>query len=116
VAAQVEAGPMEIALRDTGGVDLFVAQYARTQNLSRDAARGAIAENIKASGMTMAAINPDAMAIAGALARFVEIPRGTLTIRLTPKGKVAMTGIIEAMKTSPVAALERFQVDASVGR
>jgi len=116
VAAQIEAGPMEIALRDTGGVDLFVAQYARTQNLSKDAAQRAIVENIKASGMTMAATNPDAMAIAGALARFVELPRGTLTIRLTPKGKVAMTGIIEAMKTSPVAALERFQVDASAGR
>ena len=39
MAAQIEAGPIELALRDTGGVDLAVAQYARTQNVSRDAAR-----------------------------------------------------------------------------
>ena len=39
MAAQIEAGPIEIALRDIGGVDLAVAQYARTQNVSRDAAR-----------------------------------------------------------------------------
>ena len=39
MAAQIEAGPIELALRDIGGVDLAVAQYARTQNVSRDAAR-----------------------------------------------------------------------------
>jgi hypothetical protein len=116
VAAQIEAGPMEIALRDTGGVDLFVAQYARTQKLSSDAARRAIADNIKATGMTMAAVNPDAMAIAGALARFVEIPRGTLTVKLTPKGKVEMMGLIKSVGANPLAALAQFQVDASVGR
>ncbi len=49
MAAQIEAGTMELALRDIGGVDLAVAQYARTQNVTRDAARRAIVENIKAS-------------------------------------------------------------------
>ena len=46
------------------------------------------------------------MAIAGALARFIEVPRG----------KVPMMALIEALRTNPMAALARFQVDASVGR
>jgi hypothetical protein len=116
MAAQIEAGPIELALRDVGGVDLAVAQYARTQNVSRDAARKALIDNIKSTGMTLASANPDAMAIAGALARFVEVPRGTVTIKLSPRGKVPMMALIEALRTNPMAALALFQVDASVGR
>ena len=40
-AAEIEAGALELTLRDLGGVDLFVAQYARTHSMSRDAARSA---------------------------------------------------------------------------
>ena len=116
MAAQIEAGPIELALRDVGGVDLAVAQYARTQNVGRDAARRALIDNIKSTGMTLASANPDAMAIAGALARFVEIPRGIVTIKLNPRGKVPMMELIETLRTNPMAALARFQVDASVGR
>lgn len=116
MAAQVEAGAIEIALRDIGGLDLAIAQYARTQNVTPDVARRAIVENIKTSGMTMASVNPDAMAIAGALTRFIESPHGTLTIKLTPKGKVALMQVIETMRSNPLAALARFQVEASTGR
>ena len=52
MAAQIEAGPIELALRDIGGVDLAVAQYARTQNVSRDAARARDDRQHQASGMT----------------------------------------------------------------
>ena len=45
-AAQIEAGTIELTVRDLGSVDLGVAQYARTQNVSREAARKAI---VKAS-------------------------------------------------------------------
>ena len=48
-AAQIEAGAIELTVRDLGGVDLGVVQYARAQNVSRDAARKAIVENIMAS-------------------------------------------------------------------
>src|SRR5262249_49424143 len=34
--AQVEAGPVEIVVRDAGGLDLVIAQQARTQNISAD--------------------------------------------------------------------------------
>jgi hypothetical protein len=116
MVAQIEAGPIEIALRDTGGVDLAVAQQARQQNISREDARRAITDNIRENAMKMASANPDVMAVAGALTKFIESPRGTLTIKLTPRGKVGMIQIIEALKIGPVAALARFQVEATTGR
>jgi hypothetical protein len=56
------------------------------------------------------------MAIAGAIVRSIESPRGTLSIKLTPRGKVAMMGLVDTLRTNPLAALARFQVDAAVGR
>jgi hypothetical protein len=114
--ALIEAGPIEIVVRDTGGIDLAVAQYARTQNLTREAARQAIMDNARRNAAGMAALSSDAMAIGGALARFVETPRGTLTLRLTPKGKVPLMDLIEAAKANPADALARFQVDVVAGR
>jgi hypothetical protein len=116
MAAQIEAGPIEISLRDTGGIDLAIAQQARQQSISREAARQAIIDNIRDNAMTMASINPDVMAVAGALTRFIETPRGTLTIKLIPRGKVAMMQLLDVLKTGPVAALARFQVEATTGR
>jgi hypothetical protein len=115
-AAIMEAGPVEIVLRDAGGIDLAVAQYARTQNVSRDAARKALIDNVRQSAAGMAALSGDAMAVGGAIARFIETPRGTLTLRLTPKGKVSLMEIMEAGKANPFDALARFQVEAAVGR
>ncbi len=63
----------------------------------------------------MAANNPDAIAIAGALTRFIETPGGTLTIKLTPRGKVPAMQLVGALKTDPLSALARFQVEASTG-
>jgi len=114
--ALVEAGPVEIVLRDTGGVDLAVAQYARTQNVSREEARKAIIDNIRMSAAGMAALSGDVMAVAGAITRFIETPRGTLTLRLTPKGKVPLMEVIEANKANPFDALARFDVQAVTGK
>jgi hypothetical protein len=116
MAGQIEAGTVEITLRDTGGVDLAVAQDARTQQVSPDAARRAIVESIKARSTTMATTNPDAVAIADALTRFIETPQGTLTIKLTPRGKVPAMQLLGSLKADPLAALARFQVEASTGR
>ena len=116
MAAQIEAGPLEIALRDNGGVDLMVAQRARTMRASREDARRALVTEVRAVAMQLALANPDAMAIAGAIARFIEAPGGTLSVKLTPRGKVAMAELIDAMRSDPFAALARFQVDASNGR
>ena len=56
MAAQIEAGALELALRDLGGVDLAIAQFARAQNISRDAARRAIVDSIRAIGEQIAGL------------------------------------------------------------
>jgi hypothetical protein len=116
MAAQIEAGTVEIMVRDIGGVDLAIAEYARTRNISGDAARQAISASIKASGTTMAATDPDATVIANALADFIETPRGTLTVKLTPKGKVPAMQLVGSLHADPRAALARFQVEAATTR
>jgi len=116
MAAQIEAGTMELALRDTGGVDLAVAQYAGTQNVSRDTARRTIIENIKASNATTTTPNSDAAAIVEALTDFIATPRGTLTLKLMPRGKVPAMQLIQALRTDPLVALAQFRAEASTGR
>lgn len=115
-AAMVEAGPVEIVLRDTGGVDLAIAQFARQQKLTPAAAREAILANIHQGAVGMAVLNPDFTAVADALARFVETPKGTLTIRVTPKGSVPLQQILDAAKTNPMEASSLFRVEATTGK
>jgi hypothetical protein len=114
-AAQIEAGAIELTLRDLGSVDLGVVQYARAQNVSRDAARKAIVENIMASSQDVASANPDAEAAVQALARFVESPGQTLVITLTPLGKVPAMQLLQLLKTDPLIALAQFRIEASTG-
>ncbi|MEH2608411.1 hypothetical protein [Bradyrhizobium sp. AZCC 1693] len=114
-AAQIEAGAIELTLRDLGSVDLGVVQYARAQNVSRDAARKAIVENIMASSQHVASANPDAEAAVQALARFVESPGQTLVIKLTPLGKVPAMQLFQMLKTDPLLALAQFRIEASTG-
>jgi hypothetical protein len=108
-AAQIEAGTMAITVRDLGGVDLAIAQYARSHNASPEDARRAIVDGIRAAG----ASNPDAVPILEAVMRFIENPRGTLTLKLTPRGKVPAMQLIQTLQTNPQGALTQFQVEAS---
>ena len=106
---------MELSLRDMGGVDLAIAQYARAQNVSRDAARRAVVDNIRASGEKTAAANPDAVAVVQALTRFIDNPGQTLIIKLTPLGKVPALQLVQMLKTDPLIALAQFRIEASTG-
>jgi hypothetical protein len=115
MAAQIEAGTIEIVVRDIGSVDLAVGQFARTQNVTPDAARRVIVQSIRADGATVMS-NPDAMAVIEALVRFVETPLTTLTLKLTPRGKVPAMQLIQALKTDPLVALAQFQVEVSTTR
>lgn len=115
MAAQIEAGTIDITLRDTGGIDLAVAQYARLQNVSREAARSAIVEGIRSGSEQAAATSPDAVAAVEAVARFVESPRQTLNIKLTPRAKVPAMQLIQLLKTDPMVALAQFRIEASTG-
>jgi hypothetical protein len=116
MAAQIEAGTLELVVRDLGGVDLAVAQYAGAQNVSADDARRAIIESIKAATAEAATTNPDVAALADALTHFVESPKGTLTLKLTPHGKVPAMQLIQVLKIDPLTALAQFQVEASTTR
>lgn len=115
MAVQIEAGTLELALRDLGGVDLAVAQFARMTGTPRDAARRAMIDNIRAGTEPIAGGNPDIIALAEAVIRFVETPGQTLVIKLTPHAKVPVLQLLQLMKIDAVTALEQFQVEASTG-
>ncbi|MBR0990423.1 hypothetical protein JQ580_06795 [Bradyrhizobium japonicum] len=114
-AAQVETGALELSLRDSGVVDLVVAQFSRMQNVSRDAARNAIVAMIRAQGEQIAASNLDVRAAADALAGFVETSGQTLTIKLTPYGKLPVLQLMDVLNNEPIIALAQFRIEASTG-
>ncbi|QDF37715.1 hypothetical protein FJN17_09095 [Bradyrhizobium symbiodeficiens] len=114
-AAQVETGAFEISLRDSGVVDLVVAQFSRMQNVSRDAARSAIVEMIRAQGEKIAGSNADTRGAVDALAGFVETPGQTLTIKLAPRAKVPLLQLMQLVQSDPESALAQFKVEASTG-
>ena len=113
-AQQVQTGPVEFTLRDTGGVGLAIAEYARKQNFDRDAARRDIVSIIKAEGDAVQ--TPDAAAAVDAIARFIETPGQTLTIKLTPKGKLPAIQLPDLLKSDPLEALGQFKIEASTGK
>jgi len=113
MAAQIEAGTIELTVRDTGIVDIAVAEYARSQNVSREAARQAIIQNIRANVANSTTTTPDTVAMSEALVRFVETPRTSLTIKLTPRGKVPAMQLFQGLQADPIAALMQFQVETS---
>lgn len=114
-AARMEAGAIEFSLRDNGGVDLAVAQFARVKNVSRDAARQALVGSIKAQREQFASASPDAGAAVDAIAGFVETPGQTLAIKLTPRAKVPLMQLMQLIQTDPQSALTQFNIEASTG-
>jgi hypothetical protein len=114
-AARIEAGALEFSLRDNGGVDLAVTQFARMQNVGRDAARQALVESIKAKREQVASANPDADAAVDAIARFVETPGQTLSIKLSPRAKAPLMQLMQLLQTDPQSALAQFRIEASTG-
>jgi hypothetical protein len=114
-AKQIDAGAIELSLRDNGIVDLVVAQFARIQNVSRDAARDAIVEMIRTQGEQIAASNLDAKPAVDALASFVETSGQTFTVKLTPLGKVPVMQLIGVLNSEPIVALAQFKIEASTG-
>jgi hypothetical protein len=114
-AAQLEAGAVELTLHDAGSLDSGFAQFARIQNFDREAARQSLVDQLRTNGEKAAAANPEAAAAVEAVARFVETSGQTLTIKLTPRGKVPVLQLIQAMQTDPLAASTQFKIEASTG-
>jgi hypothetical protein len=115
MAEQIETGTLELSLRDLGGIDLAISQYARILGISRDVARRAIVDDIRASRDKIAGSSLDLVTVVEALVRFIENPGQTLIIKLTPLGKVPALQLIELMQDEPVVALAQFRIEASTG-
>ncbi|MGJ4939705.1 hypothetical protein ACQR1W_03970 [Bradyrhizobium sp. HKCCYLS1011] len=115
VAAQIEAGGLELSLRDLGAIDLLVAQYARTHTMTREDAKKALVDSLHDSGQQFAAGNPDVAAAIEAVSRFIETPRQTLTLKLTPRAKVPALQLVQLLKIDPSMALAQFKIEASTG-
>jgi hypothetical protein len=111
-AAQIEASGLELTLRDLGAVDLLVANYARGHAITRDAARTALVDSIKAIGAQVAADNIDVAAAVDAISRFVERPRQTLTLKLSPRAKVPALQLAQLIAIDPPSALAQFKIEA----
>ncbi|MGJ4928313.1 hypothetical protein ACQR1I_15710 [Bradyrhizobium sp. HKCCYLS2038] len=111
-AARIEASGLQLTLRDLGAVDVLVANYARGHAITRDAARKALVDVIKAIGAQVAAGNADAANAVDALSRFIERPRQTFTLKLSPRAKVPAMQLAQLFATDPPSALAQFKIEA----
>lgn len=112
-AAKIEARALELTVHDLGVVDLGIARHAREEDINRDAARQAIVEDIRENGAGLSAGNPDVRTAADALAQFIETPGTTLTIKLTPRGKVPALQLLKLLQTAPLTALSQFRLEVA---
>ena len=110
----IEAGPIEFTFTDQGALDLNLAQMSRSQGVSREQARRMIVDGARKMAQDMAPTNPDALAVASAVADFVSAPRRTLVVKLTPKSRLRVMHAIEVAKDDPTELLSQFRIEASV--
>lgn len=111
-----EAGPLQFSLRDAGGVKTALTQYAKRKNLSEDAARKEIIDSVNDTVKSSGQSSPDATAVAQAIVQFIENPGSTMTISVTPKGKVNFKQAFTAANNDPNALAELFTVEAKTGQ
>jgi hypothetical protein len=113
-SAGIETGPVEVTLTDMGAVDLAVRQFADIKGVTRAAALAELIGELKQTGTVFSQASPGLAPVFAAAARFMETPRSTLTVKITPNGRV---GLLELMQLSPeqaLGALSRFTIEASV--
>lgn len=115
--AQVEAGPVEMTLRDLGLVDLAAGELARRAGQGPEAGRALLQEAWTAQAQSQTNLHPEAAPFFQAVAAFLQGKGETLTVRLTPKGRVGALELIEAAQQDPLGALlARFTVETTGGR
>jgi hypothetical protein len=116
-APLVEAGPVELTLRDLGLVEVAAAQLGQTKGGDAEVGRALLVETLaqRASEATQTA--PELQPVFDALARFVQGKGETLTVALKPKGgSVGLLQLIEAARRDPLTALlSNFTVEARTG-
>jgi hypothetical protein len=115
-AAGVEAGAVELSLRDTGGLDLALQQYADAKSISRSAALTELTDELKQNATVLAQVAPELAPVFAAAAKFLEAPNQTLTVKITPNGRVQLMQLLALSPEEALTALSRFTVEASVSK
>ena len=79
--------------------------------------RVVLAETLTQQSEAMSKANPELRPFFQALNEFLQASGETLTISLTPKGRVGALEVVEAVRRDPVAALlASFNVEARTGK
>jgi len=111
-AGNMEAGPLTLTIRDSGMLDLAVADAAKKQGVSTETARRTMLDNLNMSARAASQQNPDILRLAEAVTRFMATSNGSLRIALTPKGHVNVMQTLQLAGINPAAALARFTLEA----
>jgi hypothetical protein len=114
-AAALEAGPIELSLHDSGGIDFLLAAAAKKRATSVSVARAQMVDEMTRSARAQPPENAEFQRVLDQFARFVAGDGPTLKVSLTPKGRVNLKQTLELAKTNPIGALLRFSIEASVG-
>lgn len=115
-APLVEAGPVELTLRDLGVVELVAAQVGLAKGGDAEAGRALLVESLAQKAAAVTQTSPELQPFFDALTRFVQGKGETLTVALTPKGSVGLLQVVEAARRDAMGALiANFTVEARTG-
>ena len=115
-APLVEAGPVEVSLRDLGVVDLAAAELGQARGGDVEAGRALLVESLAQRAGAVTQQNPELQPFVDALRRFLQGKGETLTVTLTPKGSVGLLQFLEAARRDAVGTLlTNFTVEARTG-
>ena len=114
-ASALEVGPIELTLRDTGGLDFAAAQVAKAQGIDARAARSKMADGMKQGARMQPRQSAEFQRLVDEFGRFLAGDGPIVKVRLTPKGRVNLMQTLELIKIDPISALSQFGVEASVG-
>ena len=115
-APLVEAGPIELTVRDLGIVDLAAAELGQAKGGDAEAGRALLVESLAQRAAAATQTSPELQPVFDVLSRFLQGKGETLTVTLTPKGSVALLQVIEAARRDAVGALlANFTVEARTG-
>ncbi len=111
-AAAPEVGPIEISVRDTGGVSLLINEAAKAQNVSVAEARQTIINKMRDQAQSDG--SPDVKQFVGPFSQFIETPGATLKIILSPKDSMTVMNALTSLNTDPKGLLTDFNFAIAV--
>jgi hypothetical protein len=114
----VEPGPVELSLRDQGFVDLVAAQAERGRGRPGQPGRAILLAEMNRDRPKLMQLYPGLEPLFRALEQFLQGKGETLTVKVTPKGRVGLMQLVEeATTTDPgTAFFKNFSVEARTGR